>query len=86
MFKYTLRFYALMEIKIEEANKLFGRISKDLSSKYKGKIIAIDIDSGKYFIGDSELDAYNKAIKKYPDKKFVFKRIGFDSTHFVGAL
>ena len=86
MFKYTIRFYAFMEIKIEEANKLFGRINKNLSSKYKGKIVAIDTDSGKYFIGDSELDAYNKAIKKYPDKKFVFKRIGFDSTHFVGAL
>lgn len=78
--------YSIMELKIEEANKLFGKISKELSSKYKGKIVAIDADSGNYFIGDSELDAYNKAIKKYPDKKFVFKRIGFDSTHFVGAM
>ncbi|MBI2655702.1 hypothetical protein HYX06_04755 [Candidatus Woesearchaeota archaeon] len=75
-----------MELKIEEANKLFVKISKDLSPKYKGKIVAIDADSGNYFIGDSELDAYNEAVKKYPNKKFVFKKIGFDSTHFVGAL
>ena len=75
-----------MELKIEEANKLFGKINKELLPKYKGKIIAIDTDSGSYFIGNSELDAYNEAIKKYPDKKFIFKRIGFDSTHFVGAL
>ena len=75
-----------MELKIEEANKLFEKISKELIGKHKGKIVAIDADSGSYFIGDSELDAYKKAIKKYPDKKFVFKRIGFGSTYFVGAF
>ena len=75
-----------MELKIGEANKLFEKISKELNSKYKGKIVAIDTDTGSYFIGDSELDAYKKAIKKYPNKKFVFKRIGFGSTYFVGAL
>ena len=75
-----------MEAKISEANKIFEKITKDLSSRYKGKIVAIDSDSGSYFIGDSELDAYKKAIKKFPSKKFVFKRIGFDSTYFIGAL
>ena len=49
----------------------------------KGKIVAIDIDSGDYFVGNSELEAYRKAIKKYPDKKFIFKRIGFVNTHFI---
>ena len=75
-----------MEPKIGEANKLFEKINKELTSQYKGKIVAIDADTGSYFIGDSEIDAYKKAIKKYPDKKFVFKRIGFGSTYFVGAL
>jgi len=75
-----------MKLKIKEANELFEKISKELTPRYKGKIVAIDTDSSNYFIGNSELDAYKKAIKKYPDKKFVFKRIGFASTHFVGAL
>lgn len=75
-----------MDSKIEEADKLFGKINKELLPKYKGKIVAIDADSGSYFIGDSELDAYKLAIKKYPNKQFIFKRIGFDYTHFVGAL
>lgn len=75
-----------MEFNIKEANTLFERISKELLPKFKGKIVAIDTDSGNYFIGDSELDAYKKAIKKHPNRKFIFKRIGFDSTHFVGAL
>ena len=75
-----------MEPEIKEANKLFERINKKLAQQFKGKIVAIDADSGNYFIGDSELDAYKNAIKKYPNKKFIFKRVGFDSTHFVGAL
>mgnify|MGYP001585553348 CR=1 FL=1 len=66
-----------MELNIKKANELFKRISEELSPKFKGKIVAIDADSGSYFIGDSELDAYKKAIEKYPNKKFIFKRTSF---------
>lgn len=75
-----------MRTDIEKANIFFKEINRRLSPKYKGKIIAIDSDSGNYFIGNSELDAYKKATRKYPKKYFVFKRIGFTSTHFVGSL
>ena len=71
---------------MQDVNKLFEKINKDLSSKFKGKIVAIDMESGNYFIGSSEIDAYKKAAKQYPNKQFVYKRIGFDSAHFVGAL
>ena len=75
-----------MEFKIKKANDLFKKISEEMSPKFKGKIVAIDADSGSYFIGDSELDAYKKAIEKHPNKKFIFKRIGYNAAHFVGAL
>ena len=68
------------------ADELFEEISRKLSPKYKGKIVAIDSASGSYFIGDSEVDAYKSASEKFPNRKFVFKRIGFKSAHFVGAL
>ena len=71
---------------MEKASSILKTLNSDILTKFKGKIIAIDPDSGKYFIGDSELDAYKKAIKECPAKQFVYKRIGFDSTHFVGAL
>ena len=77
-----------MEPDVKGATALFKKINRELTPRYKGKIVAIDAESGNYFIGDSELDAYKKAMQKYPDKRgkqFVFKRIGFDSTHFVGA-
>jgi len=67
-------------------SKTFEIINKKLMPKHKGKILAIEPESGGYFIGDSEIEAYKKAIKSYPSKTFVFKRIGFKVTHFVGAL
>lgn len=75
-----------MRNEINKAELIFERINKEVAQQYKGKIIAIDTDSGDYFIGDSEIDAYKRGIRQYPNKKFVFKRIGFDYTHFVGAL
>ncbi|HLC61616.1 MAG TPA: hypothetical protein VJI52_01215 [Candidatus Nanoarchaeia archaeon] len=75
-----------MELGIEEAEKLFKKLNEKLSPKFKGKIVALETDSGDYFIGDSEIEAYRIAIKKHPKKEFVFKRIGFESTHFVGAV
>ncbi len=68
---------------IKKANELFQKVNESLSQRYKGKIIAIETESGQYYVGDSELEAYNKAIKQHPKKQFVFKRIGFQSTYFV---
>mgnify|MGYP001562535729 CR=1 FL=1 len=68
-----------------EADKIFEKINGEVPSSFKGKIVAIDMESGKYFLGDSELDAYHKAIKGSSSKMFVFRRIGFKATHFVGA-
>ena len=75
-----------MENKIKDIHTIFEKINKKLTPRYKGMIVALDTDSGNYFIGNSELDAYKKAVKQFPNKQFVFKRIGFDSAHFAGAL
>lgn len=71
---------------MENLEKLLGKINEELGEEHKGEIVAIDPESGKYFLGKTELDAYKKASKQLPNKKFVFKRIGFASTHFVGAF
>lgn len=56
--------------------KLQPKLKKD-----KGKIVAIEIESGDYFIGDDELEAARKARSKFPDKIFVFFRIGYPVVH-----
>jgi len=70
----------------KKADKIFREINSKLSSKYNGKMVAIDLSTGDYFIGSSTLDAYKKAAEKHPKKQFVFKRIGAKIPYFVNAF
>jgi hypothetical protein len=40
-------------------------------------MIAIEVDSGKYFMGDDLAEARRKAETTFPDKIFYFKRVGY---------
>jgi uncharacterized protein (DUF433 family) len=52
-----------------------------LEPKYKGKIIAIEVNSGEFFMADSVIQAWQKAKNKYPDKIFYFIKVGFPAVH-----
>lgn len=64
----------------ERGKDIYKLLKPELEKKFKGKVIAIEIDSGDYVIGDDELDATVKA-KKFPDKIFTFIRIGYPAVH-----
>ncbi|MEK6950731.1 MAG: hypothetical protein AABX13_03325 [Nanoarchaeota archaeon] len=51
----------------------------------EGKFVAIDAESGDYFIGSNPLEAYKKGKLKYPYKKFFYKRIGSKAAFTVGV-
>ena len=61
----------------EKGRELFKTISEELERDHRGKLVAIEVDSGDYFIGDTAMEADEKAKGKYPDKAFYFGRIGF---------
>lgn len=67
-------------------DKILENINTRLMPQHLGKIVAIEPETGKYFIGDSEIQAYKLAAKEFPHRIFIFKRIGFKATHFVGAF
>lgn len=52
------------------------RYQTEFEKLYKDKIVAIEIESGDYFIGDSKMEAALKAKAKYPERFFHFIRIG----------
>jgi len=58
-----------------ESLKKFGR-------DFKGKIAAIEPESGEYFLGKTALEAFHKARKKYPKAMFYFIRIGYPAVDF----
>lgn len=65
--------------KIEFARKakaIYETIRDDMEANYKGKIVAIDPETGDYFIGNSGIEAGDKAREKYPDKRFFLIRVG----------
>jgi hypothetical protein len=61
----------------EKGRELFKKISEELERDYRGKFVAIEVDSSDYFIGDTSIEADKKARKKYPDKVFYLGRIGY---------
>jgi hypothetical protein len=57
-----------------------------LEKEYRGKIIAIDIDSGDYFFGETVSEAVSEGRQKYPGKVFYAVRIGYKAVHFHRRL
>lgn len=59
------------------------KYKKDLESRCKGKIVAVEPESGDIFIGNSVLEAAAEAKKVYPDRFFHFVRIGYKAVHMM---
>lgn len=51
-------------------------LEKELLPENKGRIIAIEPESGKYLIGNKQGELFAELSAKYPDKLFYFARIG----------
>ncbi|MDO8656730.1 MAG: hypothetical protein Q7K45_05830 [Nanoarchaeota archaeon] len=66
-----------------KADYIYGQIKSKLQGQ-EGKIVAIDTDTGDYFVGDNVIDAYQKGHTKYPTKEFFFQRIGHKAVYRVG--
>ncbi|HID31106.1 MAG TPA: hypothetical protein EYP19_14060 [Desulfobacterales bacterium] len=61
----------------QKGRERFRAISKDLEKEHFGKAVAIEVESGDYFIGETGVEATKKARKKYPDRIFYLAKIGY---------
>ena len=57
------------------------KLKPKLEAKYKGRIVAIDVESEDYFVGRTVLEAIEKGRKKHPRKMFYAVRIGYAAVH-----
>jgi hypothetical protein len=46
-----------------------------------GKIVAIDIDSGAFEVGDNEVAADTPLLARFPDAQVWYVRIGYPAVH-----
>ena len=65
----------------KRAARFFQKVQPKLLSRHKGDIVAVDPDSGRYFIGDDELEVARKAMAAMPGKVFGFFRVGYPTVH-----
>lgn len=59
-----------------KGKKRYAEIRDKLEPKMNNKFVAIEVDSGDYFIGKDAIEANTKARKKYPESVFFLVRIG----------
>lgn len=60
-------------------------IRQQIESDNKGKIIAIDIETGKFAIADNVLPATKQLFKQFPNAQPWVIRIGYQSVYHLGG-
>lgn len=67
--------------KFKRGLRLFGKIQSRLLPRHKGDVVALEPETGKYFIGKDELEAARRAMEAMPGKVFGFFRVGYPVVH-----
>jgi len=62
---------------IIKGEEIYNENKEKLEKAFLGKIVAIEIESGIIAgIGTSLDEAYEKALKKCPNRRFYFRKVG----------
>jgi hypothetical protein len=72
---------------IERAKQIYAdQLQDDLESQHMGRFVAIEPESGEFFLGDTFDDAVKSARKKYPSRLSHTIRIGQGAAFHIGVL
>jgi hypothetical protein len=71
---------------VESGQRLYDeRLRGLLEPDHNGEFVAIEPDTGHYFLGDSGLTALRSGRKALPDKLFYLLRVGSEAAYRVGG-
>jgi hypothetical protein len=68
-------------LSFRRAARWFHKVQPKLLSRHKGDIVAVDPKTGRYFVGDDELDVAHQAMSALPGTIFGFFRVGYPVVH-----
>jgi len=51
---------------VTKGETIFKTIEDELLPEHRGEAVVIDVDSGDYFLGETGIEATDKAREKYP--------------------
>ena len=70
----------------ENGQRLYDeRLCALLEHEHAGEFVAIEPDTGRYFLGNSGLAALRAGRQALPDKLFYLLRVGSDAAYHVGG-
>ena len=61
------------------------RLRDILEPKQHGRFVAIEPESGRYFLGDSGREAMLAALEAMPDRRFYLARVGYPAAAPLGG-
>jgi hypothetical protein len=62
---------------VKKGEKIYFKIKSELEKKYHPSYyVTIEVNSGKYFVGKTSIEAMDKAKKKFPHEQFFLARVG----------
>ena len=65
------------EIIVRKGEKIYHAIKPELEKKYKSYYyVTIEVNSGRYFVGKTAVEAMDKAEKEFPDEMFLLAQVG----------
>ena len=72
---------------INRAKQIYAeQLRSDLESQHMDRFVAIEPESGEYFLGDSFDEAVKSARDKYPNRLSHTIRIGHRAAFHIGVL
>jgi hypothetical protein len=72
---------------IDRARQIYAtRLQSDLESQHMNRFVAIEPESGEYFLGDTVDEAVNSARTKFPSRLSHTIRIGNRAAFHIGVL
>ncbi|MGH7595431.1 MAG: hypothetical protein ACREOI_03725 [bacterium] len=60
----------------EKGETIFRSIEEKLKPAHLGKVVAIEVGSGDFFLGRTGSEAVGEAKRKHPNKIFYLARVG----------
>lgn len=67
------------------AREIYEReIRERVEPEFDGKLLAVDVTTGEYALGDTDEEAFSQVEAKNPDGRFHLLRVGRPAAHRVG--
>ena len=78
----------IMDTSLAEKGREFynQNLKSLLEPAENGKFVAIEPESGRYFVGKTTRETMDKAHREMPDNKFYLQRIGYTFAHSFGGF